>query len=151
MFYGEEIVGFIMNIDIIILCLDVIIDVVLCYICLKGELFENMDMFYVVNWIDNFVGIVLVICLFIVDIDDKVFDVMDEEFEVIFVNMLDDEVVSLFEWYNWFLVFVVDENYCLVGWIIIDDVVDIICEDVEYLMMSMVGFDDDEDIFVFVM
>lgn len=140
-----------MNIDIIIFCLDVIIDVVFWYICLKGELLENIDIFYVVNCIDNLVGIVFVVWLLIVDIDVKVFDVMDEELEVILVNMFDDEVVSLFERYNWLFVLVVDECYCLVGWIIIDDVVDIICEDVEYLMMSMVGLDDDEDIFVFVM
>lgn len=56
----------------------------------------------------------------------------------------------MFECYNWILVFVVDDNVYLFGCIIIDDIVDVICEDVEYSMLSFVGFDDEEDIFVLV-
>ncbi len=145
--YGEETAGFIMNTDTITLRPDVTIDVVLRYIRLKGALPENTDTFYVVNRTDNLVGIVPVTRLLTAETEAKVSDVMDEESEAIPVHMPDDEVASLFERYNWLSAPVVDEKHRLVGRITIDDVVDIIREDAEHSMMSMVGLDDDEDTF----
>ena len=62
-------------------------------------------------------------------------------------NMMDNEVASLFERYNWLSAPVVDENNKLLGRITIDDVVDIIREDAEHSMMSMAGLEDEEDTF----
>lgn len=56
-------------------------------------------------------------------------------------------MVKLFECLDLVIVLVVDDDGMLVGWIIIDDVVDVIMEEVEYLLMGMVGLDEDEDIF----
>ncbi len=67
--------------------------------------------------------------------------------EAIPADMMDNEVASLFERYNWLSAPVVDQNNQLLGRITIDDVVDIIREDAEHSMMSMAGLDDEEDTF----
>jgi magnesium transporter len=57
------------------------------------------------------------------------------------------EVALLFEQRNLISAPVVDENNQLVGRITIDDVVDVIRDQAEHSMMSMVGLDEDEDVF----
>lgn len=145
--YGEETAGFIMNTDTITLRPDVVIDVIIRYLRLRGELPENTDTFYVVNRSDVLIGSVPVTRLITSSPDVTVAEIMDEEPEVIGVGMPDDQVASLFERYNWLSAPVVDDNHHLVGRITIDDVVDIIREDAEHSMMSMAGLDDEEDTF----
>ena len=72
---------------------------------------------------------------------------MDSEPESVPVDLNDAEVAKLFERHNWLSVPVVDEKGLLVGRITIDDVVDIIREEAEHSMMSMVGLEDEEDTF----
>ncbi len=145
--YGEETAGFIMNTDTITLRPDVAIDVILRYLRLKGDLPQNTDTFYVVNRSDFLIGSVPVTRLLTASPDVTVADMMDEEPDAITVDMPDDQVASLFERYNWLSAPVVDADNHLVGRITIDDVVDIIREDAEHSMMSMVGLDDEEDTF----
>jgi len=57
------------------------------------------------------------------------------------------EVALLFEQRNLISAPVIDENNQLVGRITIDDVVDVIRDQAEHSMMSMVGLDEDEDVF----
>ena len=57
------------------------------------------------------------------------------------------EVAILFEQRNLISAPVIDENNQLVGRITIDDVVDVIRDQAEHSVMSMVGLDEDEDVF----
>ena len=57
------------------------------------------------------------------------------------------EVALLFEQRNLISAPVIDENNQLVGRITIDDVVDVIRDQAEHSVMSMVGLDEDEDVF----
>lgn len=82
-----------MNSDMVIICLDVILDVVLCYLCLCGELLEGIDDLYVVDKYNCFLGVFLLIILLINLLDKIVCDLMDEECELILILMDESDVV----------------------------------------------------------
>jgi magnesium transporter len=65
----------------------------------------------------------------------------------IYADTDEAEVALLFEQRNLISAPVIDENNQLVGRITIDDVVDVIRDQAEHSVMSMVGLDEDEDVF----
>jgi magnesium transporter len=144
--YGDETAGFIMNTDAITLRPGINVDVILRYLRLKGEMPEHTDTLYVVDRNDKLMGGVALTRLITAAADTPVESLIKDS-EAIPANMMDNEVASLFERYNWLSAPVVDENNKLLGRITIDDVVDIIREDAEHSMMSMAGLDDEEDTF----
>jgi magnesium transporter len=144
--YGDETAGFIMNTDAITLRQGINVDVILRYLRLKGDMPEHTDTLYVVDRNDKLMGGVALTRLITAAADTPVESLIKSS-EAIPANMMDNEVASLFERYNWLSAPVVDENNKLLGRITIDDVVDIIREDAEHSMMSMAGLDDEEDTF----
>jgi magnesium transporter len=144
--YGEETAGFIMNTDAITLRPGINVDVILRYLRLKGDIPEHTDTLYVVDRKDKLMGGVALTRLITAAADTPIESLIKNS-EAIPANMMDNEVASLFERYNWLSAPVVDENNQLLGRITIDDVVDIIREDAEHSMMSMAGLDDEEDTF----
>lgn len=144
--YGDETAGFIMNTDAITLRPGINVDVILRYLRLKGDMPEHTDTLYVVDRNDKLMGGVALTRLITAAADTPVESLIKNS-EAIPANMMDNEVASLFERYNWLSAPVVDENNKLLGRITIDDVVDIIREDAEHSMMSMAGLDDEEDTF----
>jgi magnesium transporter len=144
--YGEETAGFIMNTDAISLRPGINVDVILRYLRLKGDIPEHTDTLYVVDRNDKLMGGVALTRLITAAADTPIESLIKDS-EAIPANMMDNEVASLFERYNWLSAPVVDENNQLLGRITIDDVVDIIREDAEHSMMSMAGLDDEEDTF----
>jgi magnesium transporter len=144
--YGDETAGFIMNTDAITLRPGINVDVILRYLRLKGDMPEHTDTLYVVDRNDRLMGGVALTRLITAAADTPIESLIKDS-EAIPANMMDSEVASLFERYNWLSAPVVDENNHLLGRITIDDVVDIIREDAEHSMMSMAGLDDEEDTF----
>jgi magnesium transporter len=144
--YGDETAGFIMNTDAITLRPGINVDVILRYLRLKGDMPEHTDTLYVVDREDKLMGGVALTRL-ITSAADTPIESLIKDSEAIPAEMMDNEVASLFERYNWLSAPVVDENNKLLGRITIDDVVDIIREDAEHSMMSMAGLDDEEDTF----
>jgi magnesium transporter len=144
--YGEETAGFIMNTDAITLRPGINVDVILRYLRLKGDIPEHTDTLYVVDRNDNLMGGVALTRLITAAADTPI-ELLIKNSEAIPADMMDNEVASLFERYNWLSAPVVDQNNQLLGRITIDDVVDIIREDAEHSMMSMAGLDDEEDTF----
>lgn len=144
--YGDETAGFIMNTDAITLRPGINVDVILRYLRLKGDMPEHTDTLYVVDRDDKLMGGVALTNLITAAADTPIESLIKNS-EAIPANMMDNEVASLFERYNWLSAPVVDENNKLLGRITIDDVVDIIREDAEHSMMSMAGLDDEEDTF----
>ncbi|MFT4747868.1 MAG: magnesium transporter [Congregibacter sp.] len=144
--YGEETAGFIMNTDAITLRPGINVDVILRYLRLKGDIPEHTDTFYVVDRNDKLMGGVALTRLITAAADTPIESLIKNS-EAIPADMMDNEVASLFERYNWLSAPVVDQNNQLLGRITIDDVVDIIREDAEHSMMSMAGLDDEEDTF----
>jgi magnesium transporter len=144
--YGEETAGFIMNTDAITLRPGINVDVILRYLRLKGNIPEHTDTLYVVDRNDKLMGGVALTRLITAAADTPIESLIKNS-EAIPADMMDNEVASLFERYNWLSAPVVDQNNQLLGRITIDDVVDIIREDAEHSMMSMAGLDDEEDTF----
>jgi magnesium transporter len=144
--YGEETAGFIMNTDAIRLRPGINVDVILRYLRLKGDIPEHTDTLYVVDRDDKLMGGVALTRLITAAANTSIESLIKDS-EAIPANMMDNEVASLFERYNWLSAPVVNENNKLLGRITIDDVVDIIREDAEHSMMSMAGLDDEEDTF----
>jgi magnesium transporter len=144
--YGDETAGFIMNTDAISLRQGINVDVILRYLRLKGDMPEHTDTLYVVDRNDKLMGGVALTRLITAAADTPIESLIKNS-EAIPANMMDNEVASLFERYNWLSAPVVDEDNKLLGRITIDDVVDIIREDAEHSMMSMAGLDDEEDTF----
>jgi magnesium transporter len=144
--YGDETAGFIMNTDAITLRPGINVDVILRYLRLKGDMPEHTDTLYVVDRNDRLMGGVALTRLITAAADTPI-ESLIKDYEAIPANMMDSEVASFFERYNWLSAPVVDENNHLLGRITIDDVVDIIREDAEHSMMSMAGLDDEEDTF----
>jgi magnesium transporter len=144
--YGDETAGFIMNTDAITLRPGINVDVILRYLRLKGDMPEHTDTLYVVDRNDKLMGGVALTSL-ITAAPDTPIESLIKDSEAIPATMMDNEVASLFERYNWLSAPVVDEKNQLLGRITIDDVVDIIREDAEHSMMSMAGLDDEEDTF----
>lgn len=144
--YGDETAGFIMNTDAITLRPGINVDVILRYLRLKGDMPEHTDTLYVVDRNDKLMGGVALTRLITAAADTPIESLIKNS-EAIPADMMDNEVASLFERYNWLSAPVVDEKNQLLGRITIDDVVDIIREDAEHSMMSMAGLDDEEDTF----
>ena len=144
--YGDETAGFIMNTDAISLRQGINVDVILRYLRLKGDMPEHTDTLYVVDQNDKLMGGVALTRLITAAADTPIESLIKDS-EAIPANMMDNEVASLFERYNWLSAPVVDDDNKLLGRITIDDVVDIIREDAEHSMMSMAGLDDEEDTF----
>jgi magnesium transporter len=144
--YGEETAGFIMNTDAITLRPGINVDVILRYLRLKGDMPEHTDTLYVVDRNYKLMGGVALTRLITAAAATPI-ETLIKTSEAIPASMMDNEVASLFERYNWLSAPVVDENNQLLGRITIDDVVDIIREDAEHSMMSMAGLDDEEDTF----
>ena len=145
--YPEDSAGGLMNTDVTTIRSDVIVDVVLRYLRMKGDLPDVTDSLYVIDEHSKLIGHLPLTVLLTSQPDVLVSEVMDDADDAISVDTTDSDVASLFERRNWVSAPVVDHNYTLLGRITIDDVVDVIREDAEHSMMSMAGMDDDEDTF----
>lgn len=145
--YEKETAGAIMNTDTITLRPEVTVDVVLRYLRLKGELPDATDSFYVVDRNNHFIGAVSLAAIVTAQADAIISSLIDAEIEAVQADMDEQDVAQLFERYDWFSAPVIDEAGHLLGRITIDDVIDIIRENAEHSMMSMVGLEGESDTF----
>ena len=147
MHYPEDLAGGLMNTDTITIRARLTLDVVLRYLRRHTEIPEMTDNLIVVNRSDQFIGLLSLRTLLVSDPAASVREMMLTDVEPIPVNMTDKEVARLFESNDWVSAPVVDDNGTLLGRITIDDVVDVIREDTDRSLMSMVGLDEDADTF----
>lgn len=132
MFYLEELVGLIMDFDMVIVCEDVMFEVVLCYLCWFDEFFDYIDQFFVVDCDECLKGVLFLNILLVNEVNVEVGVLMQIDFiELEFEDFVED-VVKVFECYDFVLVLVVDLDGKLVGCVIVNEVVDYIWEEVEY-------------------
>lgn len=145
--YSEDTAGGLLNTDTITVRRNLTLDVVLRYLRRHDQIPEMTDSILVVDRDDHLVGVLPIRTLLVSDPNSTVGDVMDTRFEAIPVSMEDVEVAQLFERMDWVSAPVIDENGKLVGRITIDDIVDVIREDADHSLMSMVGLDEEADTF----
>lgn len=145
--YPEDTAGGLLNTDTITVRRSHTLDVVLRYLRRHDEIPEMTDNILVVDRNDNLIGILPLRKLLVSDPDLTVGDIMDTAFTAIPVSMGQQEVAQLFERMDWISAPVVDEHGKLLGRITIDDIVDVIREESDHSMMSMMGLSDSEDTF----
>ena len=146
--YPENSAGGLMNTDFITVRPDVSIRAVIRYLRLLKEMPVDTDQVFVVDRNFNYLGSLLITSLLTAEPQEMVEKFISNDFSKPVVADTDEsEVALLFEQINLISAPVIDEDNQLVGRITIDDVVDVIRDQAEHSVMSMVGLDEDEDVF----
>ena len=146
--YPEDSAGGLMNTDFITVRPDVSIRAVIRYLRLLKEMPIDTDQVFVVDRNFNYLGSLLITSLLTEEPERMVETLINNDFsKPVSADTDETEVALLFEQRNLISAPVIDENNQLVGRITIDDVVDVIRDQAEHSVMSMVGLDEDEDVF----
>ena len=146
--YPEDSAGGLMNTDFITVRPDVTISVVIRYLRLLKEMPVDTDQVFVVDRNFTYLGSLLISTLLTEEPEQVIMSLINSDFsKPIHADIDEAEVALLFEQRNLISAPVIDENNQLVGRITIDDVVDVIRDQAEHSVMSMVGLDEDEDVF----
>jgi magnesium transporter len=146
--YSENSAGGLMNTDFITVRPDVSIRAVIRYLRLLKEMPVDTDQVFIVDRDFNYLGSLLITSLLTEDPGQMVEQFISNDFsKPVRADTDESEVALLFEQRNLISAPVIDENNQLVGRITIDDVVDVIRDQAEHSVMSMVGLDEDEDVF----
>ncbi len=146
--YPEDSAGGLMNTDFITVRPDVSIRAVIRYLRLLKEMPVDTDQVFVVDRDFNYLGSLLITSLLTEEPEQMVETVINNDFsKPVSADTDEAEVALLFEQRNLISAPVIDENNQLIGRITIDDVVDVIRDQAEHSVMSMVGLDEDEDVF----
>ena len=146
--YPEDSAGGLMNIDFISVRPDVTIRVVIRYLRLLKEMPVDTDQIFIVDRDFNYLGSLLITTLLTEEPEKIVTSLINNDASKPINAETDEaEVALMFEQRNLISAPVIDENNQLVGRITIDDVVDVIRDQAEHSVMSMVGLDEDEDVF----
>ena len=146
--YPEDSAGGLMNTDFITVRPDVTISAVIRYLRLLKEMPVDTDQVFVVDRNFTYLGSLLISTLLTEEPEQVILSLINSDFsKPIYANTDEAEVALLFEQRNLISAPVIDEKNQLVGRITIDDVVDVIRDQAEHSVMSMVGLDEDEDVF----
>jgi magnesium transporter len=146
--YPEDSAGGLMNTDFITVRPDVTISAVIRYLRLLKEMPVDTDQVFVVDRNYTYLGSLLISTLLTEEPEQVIMSLINSDFsKPIHADTDEAEVALLFEQRNLISAPVIDENNQLVGRITIDDVVDVIRDQAEHSVMSMVGLDEDEDVF----
>ena len=146
--YPEDSAGGLMNTDFITVRPDVTISAVIRYLRLLKEMPVDTDQVFVVDRNFTYLGSLLISTLLTEEPEQIIMSLINSDFsKPIHADTDEAEVALLFEQRNLISAPVIDENNQLVGRITIDDVVDVIRDQAEHSVMSMVGLDEDEDVF----
>ena len=146
--YPENSAGGLMNTDFITVRPDVSIRAVIRYLRLLKEMPVDTDQVFVVDRNFNYLGSLLIKSLLTEEPEQMVEKFISNDFsKPVSAETDESEVALLFEQRNLISAPVIDDDNQLVGRITIDDVVDVIRDQAEHSVMSMVGLDEDEDVF----
>ena len=146
--YPEDSAGGLMNTDFITVRPDATIRAVIRYLRLLKEMPVDTDQVFVVDRNFNYLGSLLITTILTEEPGQTIQNLINSEHsKPISAETDETEVALLFEERNLISAPVIDEKNQLVGRITIDDVVDVIRDQAEHSVMSMVGLDEDEDVF----
>ncbi len=145
--YDEDTAGGMMDTEVITIRANVSIDVVLRYLRMQEELPEHTDNLIIINKYGKYSGVLTLAKLLTSKPDEKVQDILDDQYPAIPADMPSNEVASLFEDRDLITAPVIDNDGILLGRITIDDVVDVIRDEAEHSMMGMAGLNEEEDLF----
>ena len=145
--YPEDSAGGLMDPDVLTIRPDVTLDVVLRYLRVRGELPEVFDMLFVVDRQGRYLGSLKLADLLTAQPERKVNELMDTSVITIAVDMHESQVAMEFEHHDLVTAPVIDFESRLLGWISVDDVVDVIRDEAEHTVLTMAGLDEEGDMF----
>jgi magnesium transporter len=145
--YPEDSAGGLMDPDVLTIRPDVTLDVVLRYLRVRGELPEVLNLLFVVDRNGRYLGSLKLSDLLTGDLGSMVGDLMDTSAVTIPVDLHESQVAMEFEHHDLVTAPVIDEDQRLLGWISVDDVVDVIRDEAEHTVLTMAGLDEEEDMF----
>jgi len=145
--YPEDSAGGLMDPDVLTIRPDVTLDVVLRYLRVRGELPEVFDLLFVIDRHGRYLGSLKLSDLLTRDPGRMVQELMDTSATTIPVDMPANQVAMEFEHHDLVTAPVIDSEQHLLGWIAVDDVVDVIREEAEHAVMTMAGLDEEDDMF----
>ncbi len=145
--YADDSVGAIMDFDIVTIREDITLEVALRYMRRLGQLPDHTDKLFVVDRDDILRGVLPLKRLVVSDLDANVTDVMSEDAVTFHPEDIAEEAAKAFERYDLVTAPVVDANNKLIGRITVDEVMDLIREEAESDLLSMVGLREEEDFF----
>lgn len=145
--YPEDSAGGLMDPDVLTIRPDVTLDVVLRYLRVRGELPEVFDLLFVTDRQGRYLGSLKLSDLLTKDPASLVSDLMDTSAITIPVDLHESQVAMEFEHHDLVTAPVIDSNRQLLGWISVDDVVDVIRDEAEHTVLTMAGLDEEDDMF----
>jgi len=145
--YPEDSAGGLMDPDVLTIRPDVTLDVVLRYLRVRGELPEVFDLLFVIDRQSRYLGSLKLSDLLTGDLESTVSDLMDTSAITIPVDMHESQVAMEFEHHDLVTAPVIDSDRHLLGWISVDDVVDVIRDEAEHTVLTMAGLDEEDDMF----
>jgi len=145
--YPEDSAGGLMDPDVLTIRPDVTLDVVLRYLRVRGELPDVFDLLFVIDRQGRYLGSLKLSDLLTSDPANEVSELMDTSAITIPVDMHENHVAMEFEHHDLVTAPVLDSDKRLLGWISIDDVVDVIREQAEHSVLSRAGLDEEDDMF----
>ena len=145
--YPEDSAGGLMDPDVLTIRPDVTLDVVLRFLRARGELPEVFDLLFVVDRQGRYLGSLKLSDLLTGDLANTVADLMDTSAVTIPVDLHESQVATEFEHHDLVTAPVIDSDHRLLGWISVDDVVDVIRDEAEHTVLTMAGLDEEEDMF----
>jgi magnesium transporter len=145
--YPEDSAGGLMDPDVLTIRPDVSLDVVLRYLRVRGELPEVFDLLFVIDRQGRYLGSLKLSDLLTSDLNSMVSDLMDTTSITIPVDLHESQVALEFEHHDLVTAPVIDSDRHLLGWISVDDVVDVIRDEAEHTVLTMAGLDEEEDMF----
>lgn len=145
--YPEDSAGGLMDPDFLSIRPDVSLDVVMRYLRMREELPEVFDMLWVVDRNGRYLGSLRLSVLLTDDETCTVGELMDTSLKAIPVDMHESQVAIEFEHHDLVTAPVVDDQNRLLGWISVDDVVDVIRDEAEHTMLAGAGLDEEDDMF----
>ena len=145
--YPEDSAGGLMDPDVLTIRPDVTLDVVLRYLRVRGELPEVFDLLFVVDRQGRYLGSLKLSDLLTRNPASMVSDLMDTSAITIPVDLHESQVAIEFEHHDLVTAPVIDADRRLLGWISVDDVVDVIRDEAEHTVLTMAGLDEEDDMF----
>jgi len=145
--YDEDTAGGMMDTQVITIRAKVSVDVVLRYLRMQEELPDHTDTLIIINKYGKYKGTLSLADLLTSQPDEKIQNILDDEYPAIPADMPSNEVASLFEDRDLITAPVINNSGILLGRITIDDVVDVIRDETEHSMMGMAGLNEEEDLF----
>lgn len=145
--YPEDSAGGLMDPEYLSIRPDVTLDVVLRYLRMREELPEVFDMLWVVDRNNCYLGSLRLSDLLTRDQEFTVGEVMDTSLKAIPDTLHESQVATEFEHHDLVTAPVVDSEGHLLGWISIDDVVDVIRDEADHSVLAGAGLDEEDDMF----